>query len=158
MNRKKAIVVGSGSYVLGDSFGDGVIYPSLLYLQKKGLLDRITFAVRSERDEAFSNKLEQFAKKIGHDEKPEVFIYKELDELTALDLEQSIMFLSVPDFDHYEITKFFLTKKCPCWVVKPLTGTYEESKGLDELARSMGVPLWVDYHKRFDQSKHQNTA
>ena len=40
----------------------------------------------------------------------------------------------------------------PCWVVKPLTGDGGQSRALAETAERQGVPLWVDYHKRFDVS------
>ena len=57
---KDAIIVGSGSYVIGDSFGRGVVLPSLLYLQKTGKIRNIILAVRSERSPKFYNELEDF--------------------------------------------------------------------------------------------------
>ena len=54
---KDAIIVGSGSYVIGDSFGRGVVLPSLLYLQKTGKIRNIILAVRSERSPKFYNEL-----------------------------------------------------------------------------------------------------
>lgn len=104
--RNKIIIIGAGSYVLGDSFGRGVILPSLIFLQKTKKIETITFAVRSERNKKFYNEIEDYKKLLSSNYNPEVFIYDNIDKLNNLDLENSIVFVAIPDNVHYELASF----------------------------------------------------
>ena len=149
---KDAIIVGSGSYVIGDSFGRGVVLPSLLYLQKTGKIRNIILAVRSERSPKFYNELEDFKKLLNTKYTPEIIIYKSIEDLIKLDLKNSLAFIAIPDNVHFEISSFFIKNYVPIWIVKPLTGNFESSKKLCELSLINNTKIWVDYHKRFDPS------
>lgn len=150
--RKNAIIVGAGSYVIGDSLGDGVILPSLLYLQKTSVIERIFIAVRTARGNVFTEKLNKYQKLLNTSYTPEIFIYRDLSDLRDIDFKNSIAFISVPDKFHFDICSFFLKNRVPVWIVKPLTGDYQRSKSLCTLAETNKTELWVDYHKRFDPS------
>ena len=150
--RTKVIIIGAGSYVLGDSFGSGVIFPSLLYLQKINKIYKISIAVRSPRVEKFYNEIDVYKKLLSTNYNPEVFVYNNIDQLENLDLDNSIAFIAIPDKVHFEIASYLIKKKVPIWIVKPLTGNYELSKQLCELSILNKTKIWVDYHKRFDPS------
>ena len=150
--KKNAIIVGSGSYVLGDTFGRGVLLPSLLYLQKSGKIENIYFAVRSKRTEKFYIEIEEYKKLLNSDYNPEVVIYNKIEEIKFIDLDNSLAFIAIPDNVHYEISSFFIQHSVPIWIVKPLTGNFDESKKLCDLSFKFGSKIWVDYHKRFDPS------
>jgi len=149
---KNVIIVGAGSYVLGDSFGNGVILPSLMYLQKIGKIENIYIAVRSIRSKKFYSEIESYKKLLNTDYNPEVLVFKTLDEVEKIDLNKSLAFIAIPDNFHFEVASFFVTKKVPIWIVKPLTGNFYRSQELCDLALRNNTKIWVDYHKRFDPS------
>ena len=152
---KKAVIVGAGSYVLGDSFGVGVLLPSLLELHKRKRIKAITLVVKSKRTPKFWSKVREIQETIHTEIEIEEFIIRAPNDLKRLDLSQSVAFIAVPDHFHYEYTAFFLSMKVPVWLVKPLTGKMKESLKLVELSRQNRTPLWVDYHKRFDPSNRK---
>jgi predicted dehydrogenase len=150
--RKNVIIMGSGSYVLGDSFGKGVILPALLYLQKLGKIENIYFAVRSNRNKKFYDEIEMYKKLLNTNYDPEVIVYNTVEEIEKIDLDHTLAFIAIPDNFHFEAASFFIKRKVPIWIVKPLTGDFESSKELCDLAFANKTKIWVDYHKRFDPS------
>lgn len=150
--KKKVIIIGAGSYVLGDSFGKGVILPSLIYLQKINKIENITFAVRSPRNAQFYKIIKDYNNLLSSNYIPDIFIYDNINKLEKLDLHNSIAFIAIPDNVHFEIASYLIQKNVPIWIVKPLTGNYELSKQLCELSILHNTKIWVDYHKRFDPS------
>lgn len=152
---KSAIIIGSGSYVLEDSFGSGVILPSLLELSKQEEISSINICVRTKRSEDFWKKVELLKEKIGALVDVHEFIFEELEDLMKLKVSNPIAFVAVPDDSHFEYVNYFISEKIPVWVVKPLTGNGKLSKSLVKKAIKLKVPLWVDYHKRFDVSNRK---
>ncbi len=155
-----AIVVGAGSYVLGDSFGDGVILPTLLDAARRGDVGRIVLATRTPRTDAFWQRVNALRTGLG----AEAVVIDELviaspASLTDAPLDRDARaFVAIPDAHHAEYIEAFLRAGVPTWTVKPLTGRGAESRQLHALATEAGVPLWVDYHKRFDDSNRKLKA
>ena len=160
--RRQALVLGAGSYVLGDSWGSGVVLPTLLDEQRKGALDDLHLVVRSPRDARFQARLDELGRTLGL-ERPTAEGVTEcvlpLDEtvegLDELPLDEAVAFVSVPDAHHARLVGALLERGVPTWVVKPLCGTARESAPLVARAAELDVPLWVDYHKRFDVSNRK---
>jgi predicted dehydrogenase len=141
-----AIIIGSGSYVLEDSFGSGVILPSLLAIKE---ITSIQIGVRTPKKKEFWDKVKQLQEALGTNKNIKEFNVKELSKLYK---ENTIAFIVTPDETHYEYAKYFIEQKIPTYIVKPLTGNGKQSKELVKLAKKNNVKLWVDYHKRFDMS------
>ena len=150
--RDIAIVIGAGSYVVGDQLGDGVVLPSLLNLYKTGSIKKIIVAARSSRSKDFFNRVMKYTEILNLSYTPDIFIFKELTEIKQLELNRALAFIAVPDYEHYKIAKFFIENHVPTWIVKPLTGDAVLSSKLCELAKYNNTKIWVDYHKRFDPS------
>ena len=150
--RDIAIVLGAGSYVIGDQLGDGVVLPSLLNIYKIGILKKIIIAVRSSRSKEYYNKLTKYQQILNLEYSPQIFIFTEISEIKQLEMDRAIAFIAVPDFEHFYCAKFFIENHVPTWIVKPLTGDAELSYKLCELSKQHDTKIWVDYHKRFDPS------
>jgi len=156
--RRQAIVVGAGSYVLGDSWGHGVVLPTLLDERRSGGLDSIHLVVRTPRDAAFHARLAALGAELGLDPSIHEHVLASEAGLEELPLEDSVAFVCVPDSRHATYARAFVERGVPTWLVKPMTGRGDESRALDDLARERDVPLWVDYHKRFDASNKKLAA
>lgn len=150
--RRTAVVLGAGSYVLGDSFGDGVVLPTLLQEVRDGGLDRIQLLVRSHRDEGFHARLADLQRRLGCAVPVEERLVAGPADLARLDLADAVAFVSTPDATHAGYVEALLHAGVPTWIVKPLADSGTRSERLAQLARSLRVPLYVDYHKRFDPS------
>lgn len=146
------VLIGAGSYVVGDSLGDGVLIPSLLYLQKENKIDKIKLVVRSKRGKKFWAKFEEYCNKLNCKGRIEELIIGDFNQFNFNSITNSVCFLSIPDPVHYSYLKKLIKKGIPTWVVKPLTGNIKESLEIVELSNSKNIPVWVDYHKRFDLS------
>ncbi len=153
--RRQAIVVGAGAYVLGDRYGLGVVLPTLLDEQRAGRLDHVHVAVRTPRADDYHQRLRAIGDALALRPQVHEHVYGSLAALEELPLDDAVAFVAVPDAHHAELVRFFLERDVPVWVVKPLTGDGERSRALDLLARTRDVPLWVDYHKRFDPSNRK---
>lgn len=149
---RSALVIGAGSYVVGDSFGHGVVLASLMELVRAGKLSDIHIAVRTKRDDAFWKRVEELKAKMGVDVEISEFVFTSVNDLTQLDLSNTTAFVCVPDRAHGEYLDFFVDNGVPTWVVKPLCGDGPAAKSVASKARAAALPLWVDYHKRFDAS------
>jgi predicted dehydrogenase len=152
---KHVIIIGAGSYVLEDSFGDGVILPSLLEISKDNDISSITICVRSKRSSEFWNKVKALKNKLGVDIPINEYIITEVNDLHKVIFKSTVAFIATPDKNHYEYAEFLIENKIPTYIVKPLTGNGTLSKSLVEKAEEHNVPLWVDYHKRFDMSNRK---
>jgi predicted dehydrogenase len=150
--RRTAIVVGAGSYVVGDSFGPGVVLPTLLDLERAGRLDRILLVTRSPRPAGFWERVDAHRRDLESEAVVEEVVLDGDAGLGDLPFHEAAAFVSVPDPCHAEYARLFLERGTPTWLVKPMTGRGDESRELERSARERGVPLWVDYHKRFDAS------
>jgi len=148
----KALVIGSGSYVIGDSLGMGVIMPSLMELSKQNLIDEIILVVRTPRSTEFWERVRKIGESLSSKiTVNEVIINTPLDLVRLIDTK-TISFIAVPDQFHKTYLEILVDNQVPTWIVKPLTGGGDDSRKLALRSKSFGVPLWVDYHKRFDIS------
>ncbi len=64
--------------------------------------------------------------------------------------DNNTVVISVPDHLHFEIVMEALNCNQNVLCVKPLTLDYKESKEIAKLAKSKGLFVWIEYHKRFD--------
>ncbi len=155
---KDVLLVGAGSYVIGDSLSTGVILPSLIYLQKQDQIGIIKLLVRSKRGSKFWDSVQRFQKMFGYNADIEEIVIGSADELHRLTRPGMLAFISVPDMAHEMYIDRFLDLKIPVWVVKPFTGSGVQSLALTKKSYNIGVPIWVDYHKRFDISNQKIKA
>ena len=72
------------------------------------------------------------------------------DVLAALPPRQAVV-VAVPDALHYEVVMAALQHDQHVLCVKPLFQCYAHTQEADTLARSKGLYLGVEYHKRFDR-------
>lgn len=149
---RSALIIGAGSYVTGDSFGPGVVLPSLMELKRRCRIDEIIIGVREKRDDSFWSKVDGLGKIMGVKAEVREFVFTEARDLEELDLSNMAAFISVPDANHGEYLDLFVDRGVPTWVVKPLCGDGTKALEIAGKAKNHGVPLWVDYHKRFDEN------
>ncbi len=160
MNRNRTIVlVGTGAYVTHDAHGPGVVARSLaqwcaLHREEGPWTLRVI-----HRSDAGAERFRSEWKRILSDEPAAPDL--ELISTRAADTSTITgdpfhgafaAFVCVPDEAHAEWVERSVARGVPTWIVKPLTGEGRASRFLDEAATRSGVPLWVDYHKRFDVS------
>jgi predicted dehydrogenase len=147
---RSALVIGAGSYAVGDSFGHGVVLPSLIELVRAGRVADICIAVRSPRSPEFWSRVDALTREMGAEVEITELVFTGLGDLEGLDLSNTAAFVCVPDTVHVEYLDFFVDHGVPTWVVKPICGDGSVALRIADKARSASVPLWVDYHKRFD--------
>jgi predicted dehydrogenase len=152
---KEALLIGAGSYVIGDSISDGVVLPSLMYLQKEHKIGKVNLVVRSKRSAEFRSSVHRYSKKMGYNFDWGEIVIESPESLEAVNLKEQIAFIVVPDAHHFEYLEYLLTNGVPTWCVKPLTGEGKLSHKLAKMSKDLNIPLWVDYHKRFDVSNQK---
>lgn len=145
--RDYIVIVGTGSYVIEDEFGEGVVLRSV-----KQWIDfygdqQIALFYKTK------NKLHDLEKKIS---------YLNFDNIELLHIDYLDDFLSsknvfasfvcVPDKSHFFYANKMLSSHIPTWMVKPATDNLKEAKELSRLSKNTNIPLWIDYHKRFDKT------
>ncbi|MBO6503822.1 MAG: Gfo/Idh/MocA family oxidoreductase [Kordiimonadaceae bacterium] len=153
----RILIVGSGSYVLGDLYGPGVILRSVVQwlltetdtaehnisisYNSSGMLGKKQAAI----DAVFSQM--GAGSRVTYD-----LVSSSEAEQIIKSKETDACFISVPDKHHAHYIKAGMEQNVPVWVVKPLTGDDTHSKELVAIQRRTGARVWVDYHKRFDVS------
>ena len=138
---KKAYIFGAGSYVIGDSFGMGVVLPSLIQLHKEKKISEIVIAVRTDRTDDFWVKVDEVRCLLdGDGSSISQLIITELGELNSIDFSDSIAFVCIPDYVHYDYARILIEKKVPTWIVKPLSGNGKESRKLSIQASKSQTP------------------
>lgn len=146
--KRYILIIGNGSYVLNDSYGNGVVLRSIIQWNRINANNyyEIVLFYREE-----SKKID-LQKKLRNIENTEQIIIKPLQELDEFIKMQSIFasFVSVPDINHYEYIRKFLDNEIPTWIVKPLVDDLNQTQNILKLKNKN--LLWIDYHKRFDQS------
>ncbi len=153
------LIIGSGSYVLGDLYGPGVVLRSILqWLETNKSIDEpcivsmtlntpSTAAAKQEEVAAIQKSLS-----IPNEKVSVQFVGTEqIDHLLASG-EVDACFVSVPDKYHRDYVEAAMKHDIPVWVVKPLTGKSAQSQALVQLQEATNSMVWVDYHKRFDVS------
>jgi len=156
----KFLIIGSGSYVLQDIYGPGVVLRSIVQWCKTeyGKTDtefQITLTYHTQ--EKLSQKKAQVeticSKMQGANLGINVtFISSSEIEQYCEDNIVAACFIAVPDTQHKYYIDMCFRRDLHCWVVKPLTGNIQEAAALYEQAKSSKSFVWLDYHKRFDPS------
>lgn len=151
------LIIGSGSYVIGDPFGPGVVLRSVIqWLQDKAgdVPHKIVMTVNTPS--LLPSKQKDVAAILNElDAEPHVSIEfvtasEATDKLSAGLFDSC--FISVPDKYHAEYIRACMSANVPVWVVKPLTGDAVSADSLLSEQRAHNARVWVDYHKRFDVS------
>jgi D-galacturonate reductase len=140
----KALIVGGGMIVHDQ------LLPSLLHLQKTGVLDGIEVVasrystVKSLRS-AFPERA--FSTFPAHDGDPQPELYKQ--HIAAMS-PGNLVVVALPDQLHYEAVMTAIQHGQHVLCVKPLVLTVRESLTLEQAARARKVVVGIEYHKRFD--------
>lgn len=157
------LIVGSGSYVLSDIYGPGVVLRSVLQWLRKTHSRRPTGSQKASVRITYNNPQALAAK--------ESEVAEIMDEMRIVDGLISIEFIpsdkvdflfkndeidacfvSVPDKYHRVYSEMCMEQGVPLWLVKPLSGNWRDTEALVALQNKTAARVWVDYHKRFDAS------
>ncbi len=148
-------LIGTGAYATRDAYGPGVIARSLAqWCAQHGGASRWRLAI-VHRSQAGRERAAAEWKTIRTEIEgvPDVALVEVGTPAARQAIETAhALFVCVPDSAHAEYLEHGIAAGVPCWVVKPMTGDGSQSQALAETAERQGVPLWVDYHKRFDVS------
>lgn len=154
----KILIIGSGSFVFDDIYGPGVILRSVV----QWCLDvqsehKTTITLSYNSSEKLPEKKAKAAEILN-----ELSVLPQqvaIEFVATKDIGDVIVnggitacFIAVPDQFHAQYTRLCIEKKCPVWIVKPLTGNLTEAEELQNLCVNQKARVWVDYHKRFDES------
>ncbi len=134
------------------------ILPSLYQLQRLGLIGEVSVCARRRstvqalaEDEglrsAFPDRSFTPYPSLteGADTQPD--LYKvQLDALP----EGSIVYIAIPDQNHYEVLRETLQRGHHVVCVKPLVLSHAHALEIQDLAHSKGLFVGVEYHKRYD--------
>lgn len=151
---REIVLVGTGAFVTRDAWGPGVLARSLAQWCGDQPEPMWTLTV-VHRTAAGRERFEQEWKAIEA-ELPALpalrFLPTSDEALSRCVAEARALFVCVPDDVHAAYVELGIAAGTPTWIVKPLTGEGHASAALAEAARVADVPVWVDYHKRFDVS------
>lgn len=149
------VLVGTGAYAFADDFGPGVVARSVAqWCADQGGAQRWRVAI-VYRSTAGRERAEAGWKQIRAEipAAPEATLMGLDGEAAEAAIEAAhALFVCVPDSAHAEWIERGIAARVPTWVVKPFTGDGRTSAELAERAARADVPVWVDYHKRFDVS------
>ncbi len=153
----RILIVGSGSYVLSDMYGPGVILRSVVqWLLDEGDVETHYISISYNSPGLLKKKKTEVSTILSeleaHSKVNCDFVSSQEAEILLKDSTPDACFVSVPDKYHAQYVKIAMTQNIPVWVVKPLTGNHEQTSELVELQKSSDARVWVDYHKRFDVS------
>lgn len=136
------------------------LLPSLYHLQRAGLVGPIRVVARHSkllRDLAetpellanFPGQTFEAHPALGEDpHKSHPDMYRRVIERMPAG---QLVVVATPETTHYEIIRFALEHDQHVLAVKPLVMTYAHAVELRDLARSRGLFVGVEYHKRFDR-------
>lgn len=149
------VLVGTGAFVTRDAHGPGVLARSLAQWcgEERRVEPRpLVVVVRSTAGrERFAQEWKTIASEIPR--APELrFLPASDPSVGEVVAGAEALFVCVPDDVHAEYVELGLATRTPTWIVKPLTGDGRASTALARAAQAADVPVWVDYHKRFDVS------
>jgi predicted dehydrogenase len=126
------------------------LLPSLLYLQKTKVVTDISvvasrFQTLEKLRMAFAGR--DFATYPHEDGPPQPRLYKKL----IADMPPgNLVVIALPDPLHFEAVMSAIAHGHHVLCVKPLVLTVRESIAIEEAARSRGLVVGIEYHKRFD--------
>ena len=154
------VLVGTGFYVCGKNKKEyGTILPAIFTFAKLNQINvKIIIAINKENSRNhFLEKYESLKKLIDTKDlvKYKFIFCQGLPKIFLKEYEISNNFvagiISIPDDLHYEWSEALLKVGIPLMVVKPLTLKLNESIRLYELSKKISVPIFVEFHKRFDR-------
>ena len=152
---KLDVVIVGGGMITHDQ-----ILPSLYQLQRLGRVGSIkisalnsapltTLAESKRFQEAFPGQtFEPFPKL---DESPDTMFPNLFKEVIGSLPPYNLVVVAVPDHFHDPVIRAALKRDQHVLCVKPLVPSYAQSVEIEELARSRGLLVGVEYHKRFDR-------
>jgi predicted dehydrogenase len=149
----KVLIIGSGSYVIADPYGPGVVLRSIMGWgaeRDHDLSVDVTFRSAAKRG-VVESAVADIRREVGTNLQVSTLPIGGAAE-TIRRGEASAVFVCVPDSAHAEYVSLAAASGVPVWVVKPLSGNLESARELVRIARGNNAPIWVDYHKRFDPS------
>lgn len=154
------LIIGSGSYVLGDQYGPGVVLRSVLQwlkleCPKKHDCSKILITYENSATvEAKQENIRELCANFLPKETPvevELLPTEAIEQLMSQNLIEAC-FVCTPDQQHALYVVKCAKRDIPVWVVKPLTGNLQAAGKLGSLNPKSQSKIWVDYHKRFDAS------
>lgn len=134
------------------------VLPSLYQLQRLGRIGDIIITARRKStltpliDDSFLRSAfpgQSFIAQPGPDadDSAQPDLYKKLlDDLPP----QSIVYIAIPDQNHYEVLRETLERGHHVVCVKPLVLSHEHALEVQRLAYEKGLFVGVEYHKRYD--------
>jgi predicted dehydrogenase len=148
----RIVVVGSGAYVIGDTYGPGVVLRSILaWLDGRGRAGEVVLTARTKARRAAAARGAADATADLASKTPVSVVAA--DDVDALIAKRPLaVFVCVPDQAHQHYVEAAARAEVPAWLVKPVTGDLATARVLEASCRAKGAAVWVDYHKRFDTS------
>ncbi|MFC3051239.1 Gfo/Idh/MocA family protein [Kordiimonas pumila] len=154
------LIIGSGSYVLSDPFGPGVVLRSVLQWTKDSRVaeqQAVTITLTYQSEKKLPEKQSEVEAIINYFNGINDKVKVKFEAASAVKNilaagDVAACFIAVPDVHHAEYCKLAIEHGCPVWLVKPLTGNYGAAKDLSRICGELSGNVWVDYHKRFDPS------
>jgi len=142
----KALLLGGGM------IAQDQILPSLYQLQRLGRIEDIQVcSIRQDSLDALAAHPKICAAFPGHSFAPSMEPYP---DLIARLPKHSLVINGLPDQLHYEAVMAALRADQHVLSVKPLVLTLAHSREIEREARSRGLLVGVEYHKRFDDRSH----
>jgi len=153
--RKPRITIVGGGMITHDQ-----LLPTVYHLQREGEIGDIAVCALNARplqELAASRMLREAFPgqgftpypdpgKVALDDKfPDLF-----KEVIAASGARNLVIVAVPDQLHYGVLKVALENDQHVCCVKPLVLAYDQAAEIEQLARSRGLFVGIDYHKRFD--------
>lgn len=172
MNNNKqqinVLIIGAGHYSTGTTVLSGktatdkdfgVLLPSILELQSKGVVNEVAIAGRDGKKlTSLSNRIHNMSIQYGWNEK--VTFFPEGDEFDELAYAKAIqemprpcaVLIAVPDNLHTDVMLCCIENKLPFMIVKPAVTNLNDFYKLLNKLKDNPVLAMVDYHKVFDDA------
>lgn len=162
----KVLIFGSGSYVIGDKYGPGVVLRSVIQWLKMANFDAdirpqilLTYTNAKTHDAKQSQVTEINSSLLPKRRAVDINLIDNQEGLEQLKMGKvDACFVCVPDEFHAHYIDVCIASDAPVWVVKPLTGNLRQANVLASGVENNAARIWVDYHKRFDASNIQLKA
>ena len=134
------------------------LLPSLYHMQRQGRIGEITICALRGRDlqpllaapdlaEAFPGQSFRAFPNGGDPDRPEPDLFRELVSRMP---PRNIVVVAVPDHLHFDVIMTALRHDQHICTVKPLVLKHRDAIEIEREARSRGLVVGVEYHKRFD--------
>lgn len=152
---KSILIYGTGSYVLGNKIIKPVILPSILnYIKFSNLNYNLVFIKNKKNKISYIvNSIEKIFREYNISLPYKIHFLKKQKNSEIISSYKDIFcsIISIPDNEHFKVTKLCLQQGIDVIVVKPLVTNVNENKILINIAKKNNCLGFVDYHKRFDK-------